>query len=43
MGEPSPANDPGKEIEQIIKSARALGVEMDEEEANYRELDRVGD
>lgn len=33
MGEPLPASDPQREIEQIIKSARALGVEMDEEEA----------
>ncbi len=33
MGEVSPAENPQTEIEQIIKSAKALGVEMDEEEA----------
>lgn len=33
MNDPVSASDPHREIEQIIKSAKALGVEMDEEEA----------
>lgn len=33
MGESQPISEPKREIEQIIESARTLGVEMDQEEA----------